>query len=271
MWICPACQLPLSLLDRTWRCDSGHAYDQAKEGYVNLVLAQQKHSKEPGDNKQMVNARRAFLEQNHYQPLAKVLADLIVEYQALADVRLFDAGCGEGYYLNAISQSLRDKKNSIHTSGIDISKFAVQKAAKKFPASNFAVASSFNLPLASNSEDSVIQVFAPSSAQEVHRVLSDKGIWIQVSPGPQHLIELKQHVYDEPQEHKPPGYITDGFNLLNERSLTFGIELEDQQQRKDLLMMTPFYWSARQDNIEVMLASMVHVSADFTIRVWQKN
>ena len=64
---------------------------------------------------------------------------------------------------------------------------------------------------------------------------------------------------------------TDGFNLLNERSLTFGIELEDQQQRKDLLMMTPFYWSARQDNIEVMLASMVHVSADFTIRVWQKN
>ncbi|MFT4939308.1 MAG: 23S rRNA (guanine745-N1)-methyltransferase [Paraglaciecola sp.] len=271
MWICPACQSPLSLLDRTWQCDLGHVYDQAKEGYVNLVLAQQKHSKEPGDNKQMVTARRAFLEQNHYQPLAKLLAELIVEYQILSDIRLFDAGCGEGYYLDAIFQSFADKNISIHASGIDISKVAVQKAAKKYPANSFAVASSFKLPVLSHSQDVLIQVFAPGSALEVHRVLSEKGIWIQVSPGPQHLIELKHTVYDEPHEHKPPADVTDGFSLLSERSLTFGIELEDQQQRMDLLMMTPFYWSSRQDKIELMLASMEQVSADFTIRVWQKN
>jgi 23S rRNA (guanine745-N1)-methyltransferase len=270
MWICPACQLPLSLLDKTWKCDFGHAYDMAKEGYVNLVLAQQKNSKEPGDNKQMVSARRSFLEKDHYQPLAKLIADIIAEQYTSGDIRLFDAGCGEGYYLNVISQCLKDKKNCVHGSGIDISKVAVQKAAKKYPASTFAVASSFNLPLASNSQDTVIQIFAPSSAQEIHRVLSDRGIWIQVSPGAQHLIELKNVVYDEPHEHRPPSDVTGGFNLLNERSLKFKIELEKQQQRTDLLMMTPFYWSAKQDKIESLLASMALVSADFTIRVWQK-
>lgn len=54
-----------------------HCYDIAKEGYVNLLVANRKHSKDPGDDKEMVAARRRFLEEDHYAPLRGALCRLI--------------------------------------------------------------------------------------------------------------------------------------------------------------------------------------------------
>ncbi|MFQ3199262.1 MAG: 23S rRNA (guanine745-N1)-methyltransferase, partial [Paraglaciecola sp.] len=177
MWICPACQSPLTLTERTYSCNQAHAFDRAKEGYVNLLLAQHKRSKEPGDNKEMVNARRAFLQQDYYQPLALHLAKLIGKYHVGQQLAVFDVGCGEGYYLNCIIQSLLEASDMRITSGaLDISKIAVQKAAKKYPDSYFAVASSFNLPVANDSQQAIIQIFAPSSENEVYRVLAEEGL-----------------------------------------------------------------------------------------------
>ena len=67
--ICPLCHLPLMLVDRSWRCDNHHQFDQAKEGYVNLLPVQHKNSREPGDSAEMMQARREFLQAGHYQPL----------------------------------------------------------------------------------------------------------------------------------------------------------------------------------------------------------
>ena len=99
-WICPSCSNVLALNNNVWACTNGHSYDVAKEGYVNLLLAQHKNSKQPGDNKQMVNGRRAFLEQGFYQPLADAISQIFNQHLvALVDqseVNFFDAGCGEG-------------------------------------------------------------------------------------------------------------------------------------------------------------------------------
>ena len=59
--LCPLCGLPLELNERTWRCEAGHSYDVARQGYVNLLPVQQKRSLHHGDTNDKLQARRRFL------------------------------------------------------------------------------------------------------------------------------------------------------------------------------------------------------------------
>ncbi len=276
VWRCPSCQSLLSLQNASWRCEQGHCFDVAKEGYVNLLLAQQKNSKQPGDNKAMVNARRNFLEQGFYQPIADTLASLVAEYFTelnSADkqqLRFFDAGCGEGYYLNQISHELAKQGLDCVFSGVDISKNAVLKAAKKYTYHQFAVASTFHIPVPSDSQYGVLQIFAPSSSDEIHRVLKPEGIWITVNPAPKHLFELKQALYDQPAEHTENEQHIDGFELKHATTVSFELDLTTSAQRENLLMMTPYYWTASEDKKQRLLDSLTQVTTDFDIRVWRK-
>ena len=65
---CPLCHQPLTLSVKTFKCENNHQFDMAKEGYVNLMPAHHKRSKDPGDNKEMMQARRRFLEGKYYDP-----------------------------------------------------------------------------------------------------------------------------------------------------------------------------------------------------------
>ena len=238
MWICPSCQSVLSSSESQWRCKNNHSHDIAKEGYVNLLLANQKSSKDPGDNKAMINARRLFLEQGHYHRLALSLAKVIHQQSQADPLRLYDAGCGEGYYLQQVSEYLANQGHSIKASGSDISKPAVQKAAKKYTDNAFAVASSFSLPVSDASQDVVMQIFAPASNDEVHRVLCKGGLWLQVTPAANHLTQLKQALYKSPEEHLFDESIPAGFIALEKHRLSFEFLLEDRSSREQLLMMT---------------------------------
>ncbi|MGS2719007.1 putative RNA methyltransferase [Paraglaciecola aestuariivivens] len=272
-WICPACFLPLSLEQKLLACAQGHRFDMAKEGYVNLLLAQHKNSKQPGDNKQMVNGRRAFLEQGYYQPLADGLAGIFADYlakqQASSGKHFFDAGCGEGYYINDIRQSIDNQH--VHYSGVDISKFAVQKAAKKYPEAHFAVASTYQIPLPDGQQDAVLQIFAPSSETEILRILKAQGIWITVNPAANHLQQLKQCLYDNPTEHKSATKQPEGFELILQQQLSFDFVLTEPQQRENLLMMTPYFWTATEAKKHRLMAELQEVTADFDIAVFAKR
>ena len=92
---CPICGNPLMRTDRCFRCDSGHSFDVARQGYVNLLPVQQKHSAQPGDSKEQVLARRAFLEGDFYLPIVQTLCQLAKKLGCIGPV--LDAGCGEGY------------------------------------------------------------------------------------------------------------------------------------------------------------------------------
>lgn len=271
MWTCPACQSSLEKSERNWQCVNGHHYDQAKEGYLNLLLAHQKRSKEPGDNKQMINARRSFLEQGYYQPMAEVLVNSIEATLSNPNLQLFDAGCGEGYYLSHIHRQLLSRGRDVISGGVDISKIAIQKAAKKYKSSSFSVASTYALPIESSSQDAIIQVFAPSSEQEIHRCLSPQGIWLQVNPGERHLQEIKALIYNEVQTHKINQSIAKGFELISEESVKYDFSLKSAQSQLDLLMMTPYYWSASPETLEKMSSPIEKVTAHFHIKVLQKS
>lgn len=274
-WLCPACQLPLNLKDRTWQCDNRHMYDRAKEGYVNLLLAQHRKSKNPGDSKAMVNARRMFLDSGAYAPLAAKLAETLLTQNQSSGMdepfKLLDAGCGEGYYLRAIAQYFTEQSRELLASGIDIAKPAIQKAAKRSVDHHFAVGSSFALPLNDGKQDAVLQVFAPSSATEILRVLKTKGLWLIVDPAPQHLAEIKAMIYDEVVAHQANSYDTEGFQHLAEHRITYEISLDSSEIRESLLMMTPYYWHVPEDKKAKILASLQRVTADFSIHIWQKN
>jgi 23S rRNA (guanine745-N1)-methyltransferase len=274
LWKCPSCSNVLLLKNKVWACKNGHSYDVAKEGYVNLLLAQHKNSKQPGDNKQMVNGRRVFLEQGHYQPLADSISKIFKQHLTTltdqTEVKFFDAGCGEGYYMDQVSQSCNQSDIQIEFSGLDISKFAVQKAAKKYSKNHFAVASTFQLPLENNSQDAVLQIFAPSSESEIHRVLKSNGIWITVNPAANHLFEFKQALYDTPTEHKAGQNIPDGFKLVQQLNVSFVIQLTEAQQRESLLMMTPYYWSATAEKKQKLVHDLQQFTTDFDIKVFAK-
>lgn len=275
-WVCPSCKLPLHCVSHTWRCDTGHCFDRAKEGYVNLLLAQQKSSKDPGDSKEMIQARHDFLAQQHYLPLVEKLA-AILQTQLLDNtddgdhLSILDSGCGEGYYLNHLYHHLQQLHQPVLATGIDISKFAIQKAAKTHKNAQFAVASAFNLPLATSSQDAVIRVFSPGSSEEVSRVLKQTGTFVLVSPASQHLAELKQFVYDKPVEHNMDLAIPTGFSLLQFEQLDFEFALNTPAERENLLKMTPFYWTIDEKQKLILINELTKVSASFLIRVLNKK
>ena len=172
---CPLCAAPLSKTDTGLQCPNRHSFDRAKEGYVHLLPANQKHSKAPGDDKGMVAARRAFLDKGWYQPLRDALCRLSVELTGDAPAVL-DTGCGEGYYTAGVRDALQNAGKTPRDAGIDISKFSLQKAAKKYPGIEFAVASAYRLPVPEASVDLLLNVFSPLALEEFRRVLKPGGI-----------------------------------------------------------------------------------------------
>jgi len=263
LWACPVCQSELQRELGQWRCAHNHSFDIAKQGYANLLLANQKRSREPGDTRQMMDSRRAFLQGGHYQPLAEKLAELF--HSLPQQARLLDSGCGEGYYLAQLAQQRPD----LQLSGIDISRDAVKLAARQLPQAEFAVASSFHLPVLSQTVDAVLRVFAPGDNDEVRRVLKPRGQLAIVYPGPRHLFGLKQVIYREPREHNLPALL-EGFQQVQEQRVQYRLELQGQAAVGQLLSMTPFYWKGnRQAKTQLEQLDFLSTEVDFLIRCFQ--
>ena len=169
-FICPKCLLPLVCEDGTAKCKSNHSYDRAKAGYYNLLLTNVGGTH--GDNREMVEARRAFLDTGAYLPLAERVAALAAKH--ISGAKLLDIGCGEGYYTDVIEKALRDKAVSV--SGFDISRDAVKYAARRNKNLSLAVASAYRMPIADGSFDMVTNMFSPLARDEVFRALDRKSV-----------------------------------------------------------------------------------------------
>ncbi|MEZ5536848.1 MAG: methyltransferase domain-containing protein [Thiolinea sp.] len=270
-WRCPVCREPLTSDEYSFRCSNRHSFDVAKEGYINLLLANKKNSAEPGDNKAMLQGRRAFLERDFYQPLADKLAELISKtFPDNTALNILDAGCGEGYYMGRVSTQLA---GSHHFIGTDISRDAMRMAAKRYPSMQFAVASSYDLPLADNSVDVLLRVFAPVPEAEVVRVLKPGGLYLWAHPGEQHLFALRELIYDQPQLHTVADDQPSDVRLVQQptENVSYPLVLPDSEAVKGLLAMTPYYWTAskeKQQACEVL--PELSLEADFRVSVLRK-
>lgn len=272
-YLCPVCggALQLHLSGKNVSCQNQHSFDLAKEGYLNLLPVQYKHSKEPGDSKAMMVARRVFLEAGFYEPMAKTVAMMIDADRTRGQhMRLLDLGCGEGYYSRKIALYCNHNEQ-IALHGIDIAKFAIAAAAKKQPNARFVVASSNRMPYPNQYFDFVLRVFAPSDDVELMRVLKSSGLLLTVTPGPRHLWQLKQHIYNEVKEHPTEGLVPLGFERVVAERLSYKIT-PDSQQRMALLQMTPFAWRASESAQEALRSiSEFEIETDFILTLSVKK
>ena len=240
---CPVCGGPLRRVDRSYSCPARHCFDIAKQGYVNLLPVTQKHSKHPGDTRDMVAARRAFLDQGYYAPIAEKTSSLLRPH--LPDrPSVLDVGCGEGYYLSRLQEDFVDGCFL----GVDISKEAVRFAAGRNKSALWLTASAAHLPIGDASLDGVMSMFALSMPGEFHRVLKPGGCYLEVIAGRGHLMGLKNLIYSEiieKQEKTLPDY--PGFRLLVQETLEFPIHLTKNEEIMQLLTMTPHFWRIRKD------------------------
>jgi 23S rRNA (guanine745-N1)-methyltransferase len=249
VFACPVCREPLNRVEQAFRCPTGHAFDIAKEGYVNLLVPQHRRSKDPGYSKQMIAGRRDFLDAGHYRPLADDVAALITGYLPTSSDRLVvDAGCGEGYYLRRLRATLAatDAADRTVLCGLDLSKHGIRIAAKRDPSGLYAVAGTFHMPLMPASVDLLLTHFSPVSPADFGRVVRPGGVVLIGGPGENHLFGLKQLLYNTPARHDPTGTLTGepGFEAIATHRISHKLALRGPGQVANLLLMTPYYWSA---------------------------
>jgi 23S rRNA (guanine745-N1)-methyltransferase len=250
---CPVCRAALTRSARTYDCPSGHSFDIAREGYVNLLAGRGSAVRESGDDRAMVHARRAVLDGGHYDELrARVL-------ERVGNGPVLDAGCGEGFY----SRPLAGRAAWI--GALDVSKTAVRLAATRAPDIDYAVANVFRLPIDDGAMATVLSVFSPIAERELARVLRPDGRVLVVGPGPDHLIEMKGVLFDEPAQHTGLTLETDALVAIATDRVTYRRTIR-QPALDDLLAMTPYSWRVTRDARERLARTdELSLTMDFVI------
>jgi len=201
---CPVCRAGFAAVGRALRCPTGHSFDVAREGYVNLLPGGAQAG--TADTREMVAAREVFLAAGHFAGMRDFVRDVAMRAgpdtaarateHALSrspagenqvDGCLLDVGAGTGYYLAA----LLDRLPGTVGLALDISKFAVRRAARAHERIAAVVCDAWDaLPVADSCAAIVLDVFAPRNASEFRRVLRRDGALVVVTPSPRHFEEL---------------------------------------------------------------------------------
>lgn len=251
LFSCPVCGLPLHREEKSLKCENNHCFDLARQGYVNLLRSNQSSSKRHGDDNLMVLARQEFLDSGAYACLSDAVNDLLAP-RLKKDARVLDVGCGEGYYTARLRAVLGE---DARLCGIDISRQALIAAHRRDPALELAVASSAQLPVGPGSMDAVLNIFAPLSAEETHRVLKPGGLLLRAVPLRSHLMGLKRAVYDTPYENPDPEPEFPPFRLVERVHVQEQLTLTEPRQIRNLFSMTPYYYKtsrADQQKLEAL-------------------
>jgi 23S rRNA (guanine745-N1)-methyltransferase len=260
---------------RRWTCASGHSFDGARQGYVNLLVAGQRRSRQPGDSKEMVDARRRFLATGAYDRVSDALAHTISRASLAAaerfgrDITVLDVGCGDGHHTRRVASRLIGEALPAVVAGVDVSKPAIAIAARAHPEGWYAVASAADLPVAAGAVDVAMDAFGPVMAAELARVVPAGGTVVAAHPGPAHLGSLRRLVYAEPRPHDVKDPLRAGkawFRRTGTMRVTYPLTLVRPPDLVDLFTMTPYRWHAPPE-IDVRLAEEATAPGGFSTEV----
>lgn len=265
--ICPLCGEPLHQSSGSLVCTGRHTYDIARQGYVNLLPVQQKHSLAPGDTPAMLAARRAFLNEGHYAPIC---SDVIAAIESHAGKvgTIVDIGCGEGYYTAAFAQ----RYPNAAVVGADIAKAAVKMACSRTKDIGWITATASHLPIASDAVDVVTAMFSLVCEEEFARILRNDGIVVEVTAGTNHLIELKHIIYDDVfEQHKRPKPPQGVLREIGCELHSFPLTL-DNAQLVNLLQMTPHTLRIKPEKrAQLDDTEQLTLTVEYFVRVLGKN
>ncbi len=221
MFLCTVreCHAPLERQDRQYRCVRGHSFDIARSGYVNLLQPQDRKSRHPGDTPEAVAGRRRLHDRGVTRPLYEGLREMA---GLGATDTVLDAGCGEGFYLGSLAASAQPRA----ACGIDISIPAIDTAARRYPACQWAVVNADRfLPFADRAFTLVLSITARMNAPEFRRVLDPaQGRLLIALPAPDDLIELRGKGREDRVERTVAEF--GGFRLVDQRRVTTTADLD---------------------------------------------
>lgn len=273
MIICPKCKEKLSKVERTYRCKNNHSFDISKSGYLNLLLDNQKNSKNPGDDKDMVKSRELFLKKDYYKSISEKLNEILKEELDFKKENLIlDIGCGEGYYTGNLKEYLNGKNVKSKIYGVDISKEAILKASKKYKSISWLVSSALSLNLEKESFNAIICMFSKIVPSEKMKVLKKGGKVIIVSSGKDHLIELKEVVYDKVRyDFYSPVEEMKEFKFISNKNLKDEVLIKENENIKNLFNMTPYRWKSPKEGVEKLFKlNSIKVTIDVNFYIFEK-
>ncbi len=286
-WKCPNCGDAMTpCLDAkpyVLRCDRGHSFDVAKQGYVNLLLPRKRGATLPGDSPEMVRARTAFLGGGYYEAFSDGVntrvADALAAMQPAAPHPvLADAGCGEGYYTKRLCTALCGQGLDASCVGFDLSRDAVSHASRCASADgladrlSFAVASLFEMPVSDGSIDGIVDLFAPTAEAEFARVLKPNGFLLLAVPAARHLWGLKAAVYDVPYENEVRRDTFSHFVLTDVREIRETIAIRTNEHIRALFSMTPYYWkTSKRDADKLNPLETLETEIAFDLLLYRKK
>jgi 23S rRNA (guanine745-N1)-methyltransferase len=266
---CPVCSGGLALDGRTARCPRGHAYDLAKQGYLNLLPAASNGIE--GDSAAMVGARTVFLGTGHYAPIRDAL---ILQADLSEDDLVVEVGAGTAYYLAGVLGTSEQRRGI----ALDVSKYAARRAAKADPRIASVVCDAWQeLPLVDGAAQLMLNVFAPRNAAEMARVLAPDGRLLVVTPNQGHLAELVDVLglvsVDEEKERRLQESLAGEFERAGAELIEETMSL-DRTAVEQLVLMTP---SARHLNYRELLQKIAVlpepaiVTLSVTLSTWKRT
>jgi 23S rRNA (guanine745-N1)-methyltransferase len=271
---CPHCggDLALAEAQHAMRCDAGHSFDIARQGYVSL-LPGDAHTA-TADTAEMVAAREAFLAAGHYEPLADAITDTLDRLlPASVPGCIVDVGAGTGYYLAPVLDRLPDRAGI----ALDISKHALRRASRAHPRIGAVAADVWRgLPLRTGSAAAVLDVFSPRNAAEFSRVLAPDGLLVVVTPERDHLAELVGALgligIDADKEERLSAQLADGFQLAGAEYVEHSLEL-NRSEAAILVAMGPSSHHVEAADITARLGALeepVRTRLSVTLRVYRR-
>lgn len=256
--ICPKCKKELNREGNSLACENHHCYDISSSGYVNLLI--HKATANPGDNKDMIDARAIVMKNGYYASLVQELKTILDAYHPQT---VLDLGAGDGSLTRAINS------DNFSTYGIDISKFAINHASKRDKKTSYFVGSVANIPLKSKSIDIIINCFAPLDSNEAIRVLKENGYLIKITPSKNHLIELKQVIYPKAYYNEEKA-IPDGFRIIKQSIVSDKITLNGEYLNS-VIKMTPYFYKTPKEYLNKVTDLSIDCTLEFTVTILAKG
>ena len=274
--ICPVrhCGAPLERRERSLACPRGHSFDFARSGYCNLLQPQDRRSKNPGDPRQAVEARRRLLDAGYGNRLLRALREEVAALALRPGAAVLDVGCGEGHYLGSLAAGM-----DLEAHGVDLSVPAVDLAARRYSGvksgATWIVANADRfLPYASGSFDLVLSLDSRLNPGELRRVLAPDGRLIVAVPAPDDLVELRATVLGEgvlrDRLERAAGLLAPDFELEHRRTVRETARMNAATLRDSLAATYRGAREGRQARLHAipeMEVTLAHDLAQFRVKI----
>lgn len=176
---CPVCGDLLARAADDLVCAAGHRINVNRRGCLNLLSTRVDTYYDAA----LFEARWRVFQAGCYDAVADAMEALL----PTGALRLLDAGCGEGWYLNRLLTGHDERCGA----GVDISRDAILRATDQPCTALWCVADLRRLPFPDAAFDVVLDVLTPANYSEFRRVLAPDGLLIKVYPGSDYLHELR--------------------------------------------------------------------------------